>query len=286
MSDQAERLRTLVRQLHGGEPSHRGRVLTVTSGKGGVGKSSLAINLALAIQRMGWRVCLFDADLGLANVDVMLGLTPTEDLTEVLRQGFDLQRCLVEGPLGLQVISGGSGFYELANLSDPQLERLLGQLTRLDDLFDVLVIDTGAGISRTVLSFVLSSLESILVTTPEPTAITDAYGMAKVIFSRRPEGQVRLVVNQARDAAEARAVAERINLVARRFLGREMDLLGYLPFDLQVREAVQAQVPFVLANPHARVSRLVAAMAEQILGARSRPLGFSGLLERMAGVFR
>lgn len=286
MSDQAERLRNLVRQFHAKQPARRGRVVTVTSGKGGVGKSSLAINLSLAMQQMGWRVMLFDADLGLSNVDVMLGLTPAEELTEVLRRGAPLERCLMEGPLGLQVISGGSGFYELANLSDDRLERLLEQLAQLDSMFDVLVVDTGAGISKTVLSFVLSSLETILVTTPEPTAITDAYGMAKVIFTRRPEAQVRVVVNQCRDAAEAQSVAERLNVVARRFLGHEMAFLGYLPFDLQVREAVQTQVPFVLSRPHARISRLVAGMAEEILGGRHHALGFSGLLERMAGVFR
>src|SRR5690554_1466568 len=132
MSDQAERLRNLVRQFHAKQPARRGRVVTVTSGKGGVGKSSLAINLSLAMQQMGWRVMLFDADLGLSNVDVMLGLTPAEELTEVLRRGAPLERCLMEGPLGLQVISGGSGFYELANLSDDRLARLVAQLAQLD----------------------------------------------------------------------------------------------------------------------------------------------------------
>lgn len=286
MSDQAERLRMLARQIAQGRPATRGRVVTITSGKGGVGKSSLAVNLALAMQQMGRRVMLFDADLGLANVDVLLGLSPAEGLVDVLRRGADLERCLVDGPLGLKVVAGGSGFYELANPSEPELERLLRQIARLDSMFDVLIIDTGAGISRTVLSFVLSSLETILVTTPEPTAITDAYGMAKVIFSRRPEGRVHLVVNQARNGAEAREVAERLNMVSQRFLNHELKLLGYLPFDQRVRDAVQAQVPFVLSQPHARVSRMVMAMAEEILGERSSPMGFTGLLERMAGVFR
>ncbi|MBO2518939.1 MinD/ParA family protein [Limnochorda sp.] len=286
MSDQAERLRLLARQVAQGRPLRRGQVVTITSGKGGVGKSSLAVNLALAMQQMGRRVMLFDADLGLANVDVLLGLAPAEGLVDVLRRGADLERCLVTGPLGLKVAAGGSGFYELANPSEPELDRLLRQLARLDAMFDVVIIDTGAGLSRTVLSFVLASLETILVTTPEPTAITDAYGMAKVILTRRPEGQIHLVVNQARNGSEARMVAERLNMVCQRFLGHELKFLGYLPFDQHVREAVQTQQPFILAKPHARVSRMVMAMAEELLGTRASPMGFSGLLERMAGVFR
>ncbi|MFO7171540.1 MAG: MinD/ParA family protein [Bacillota bacterium] len=278
MRDQAESLRRLVGGMRspgpaegsqGPVPPDRGRVtrvLAITSGKGGVGKSNLCVNLAYALRQLGHRVLIFDADLGLANVDVLLGTAPRWHLGHLLRGERTLSELIYTAPEGVDLIAGGSGVAELADLSDPELHRFLDQLQALQGAYDFLLIDTGAGVGRGVLTFAVAADEVLLVTTPEPTALTDAYAVTKGILRRRPGARISLVVNQAQSRQEAEETGERFSAAVLRFLGAHVEMAGYIPFDPQVGRAVRRQVPLVLAAPDSPAARALRALAARIAG--------------------
>ena len=270
----------------------RARVLAVTSGKGGVGKTNFSTNLALTLTQQGLRVIVLDADLGLANLHVILGVTPRYHLEHVLLGERTLAETLFPGPGGIQIIGGASGLSDLANLDGRQRDYLVESLQELDTLADVVIIDTGAGLSHTVMSFLNAAEEILVVTTPEPTAITDAYATIKVVTGENPEAKIRLIVNMAQSAEEAQAVANRLNRIALQFLRVGLDYAGYLPLDPTVRAAVRAQKPFTLLYPNSPASRSVAQIARNLgfyeesrLSAKiaepPRTGGVAGLLGRM-----
>lgn len=281
MRDQAADLRRLVAQK---EPSSR--IIAVTSGKGGVGKTNLAVNLALALCQMDYRVVLIDVDLGLANVDIVLGITLKYNLGHVINGEKTLRDIIVEGPLGLKIISGGSGITELANLNGYRLEAFVASFEQLNQEFDFVILDTGAGVHRSVISFVLAATDVIVVTTPEPTAITDAYGLLKIIHQRAPHSRVRLVVNMAKSPAEAEMVAARLNSVLREFVQWEVDYTGYILTESQVARAIAEQQPFLLSFPSSMASRSVKRIAGVLAGesAPSQPLGIRGFFARVSGL--
>ena len=268
----------------------RARVLAVTSGKGGVGKTNFSTGLALTLAQQGKRVIVLDADLGLANLHVVLGINPRYHLEHVLRGEKTLRETLFPGPLGIQIIGGASGLTELANLTKAQREHFIASLQELDTLADVIIIDTGAGLSHTVLSFLNATEEILVVTTPEPTAITDAYATIKVVTGENPGARLRLVVNMAQSQEEAFAVANRLNQIAQQFLHTRLDFAGYIPLDPAVRAAVRAQKPFVLTHPHSPAARGIAQIAASLNAEtekapeKSAPAergGITGLLNRM-----
>lgn len=261
MKDQAEGLRKLV-----GAQESASRVIAITSGKGGVGKTNIAVNVALALCQMNHRVVLIDVDLGLANVDIVLGVTPAFNLGHVFRGEKTLHEIIVEGPLGLKLLSGGSGVTDLANLNGWRLEVFIKSLEQLNREFDFVILDTGAGIHRNVLSFVLAASEVLVVTTPEPTAITDAYGLLKVIHQRSPKSEVRLVVNMAKNPAEAETVADKLNSVLREYVDWEVEYIGYILQESQIAKAVSDQQPVLLAYPSAMSSRSLKRVAGILSG--------------------
>lgn len=271
MKDQAEGLRRLV-----GKQQASSRIIAVTSGKGGVGKTNIAVNLALALRQMDYRVVLIDVDLGLANVDIILGVTPPYNLGHVFRGEKTLHDIIVEGPLGLKLMAGGSGVTDLANLNGWRLEVFIKSLEQLNQEFDFVILDTGAGISRNVISFVLASTEILVVTTPEPTAITDAYGLLKVLRQRSPKAHVRLIVNMARSPNEAENVAEKLNSVLREYVQWEVDYVGYILHETQVNKAVFEQTPVLLAYPSSMTSRSLKRIAS-ILAGEDPEVGDSGI---------
>ncbi len=287
MSDQAETLRRLA-QDHA--PVARARVIAITSGKGGVGKTNLAVNLAIAASRLGLRTGVLDGDLGLANVDIVLGVAPEFNLGHVLYGEKRLEQIRVQGPEGIAVFAGGAGVYELANLSEWLLQRFIYAIETLDAQLDLLILDTGAGISRNVMSFVLACNELLVVTTPELTAITDAYGMIKLVTTSNPEAKVRVVVNMARDERQAQHVFRSLATVVHQFLGTEadMELLGYVPFDSSVPKAVDQQVPLVVSYPYSRAARNVGLIARRLIteGTESTHDGVGGLFQRIAEALR
>lgn len=267
MSDQAEKLRLLAKSLQDKVQrqmfSHPAtcRVITVTSGKGGVGKTNLALALSLAFAMQKYRVILMDADMGLANVDVILGMVPKYNLSDVIKGKRSIGEIIHEGPKGLKIIPSASGIEELANLDAAALNRLLSEIAVLEQKFDYLVIDTGAGISRQVIAFILAAEEILLVTTPEPTALTDAYGLIKVFKKHNGKGRIRLIVNKVRSEQEGKEAAQRLSRVVSNFLKFDIGIAGYIPSDKAVEEAVRRNQSFIMAFPRAPASQKVMKIA-------------------------
>ena len=280
MHDQAERLRELVNgrikkkgPVESSEstiprshrPAGHGRIIAVTSGKGGVGKTNLAVNLALSLATLGQRVILIDTDLGLANIDLVLGLTPEYHLGHFFAGERSLREIAIEGPYGVKVIAGGSGLQELANLSERQMERCLEHLVELEEEADFILFDTGAGISHKVVQFLVAADEVLVVTTSEPTAIADAYGVIKVLSKENPQAQVYLVVNMVRLESEGKQVLERLQMVAEKFLDFPVEPLGMVFYDALVPKAIKKQEPFFMTHPQATASQNILGLAKKLL---------------------
>lgn len=279
MPDQAERLRELVRHWELRRKQTR-RTIAVASGKGGVGKTNLTVNLALALKEEGRSVTLLDADLGLANVDVVLGIPTTYTLAHVTRQEKKLAE-IVYSAHGLQLIAGGRGVEELLELSDSALRNLVQEAARLDS--DFFLIDTSAGISQSVTSLALAAGEVLIVTTPEPTALTDAYALVKVLLRRNPALRLHLVVNRVRSPREGTQVMNNLQQVVQQFLGASLNFLGYIPEDNTVRSAVLKQEPLLHFAPQSLASRQVRAIAGRLIGESSINSvgGFSAFISRL-----
>lgn len=299
--DQALRLRELAAESRGGSMVRSGldtqlmedeatakpfRILAVTSGKGGVGKTNFAINFATALRRLGKRVAVLDADLGLANVTVALGIQAETNLHDVVQGRVSMEEIVLEGPEGVLFVPGGSAVPELADLDASGRERLLTGLQDLRDQADILLIDTAAGLSKNVTSFACAADSVFVVTIPEPPAIADAYGMIKALLSEKPEIDLRLVVNRTLRRHEGRAVFEKLDLVVRRFLGSRLNYLGCLPDDPAVPLAVRAQKPFVMAAPEADVTRDLMRLAEDFLESDTKGQGLSQFFRRLMRWFR
>ena len=248
MADQAEKLRQIMRNKEQGGDS-QSRIIAISSGKGGVGKTNLAINLAIAYSRLGKKVVVMDADLGLANVNVVLGVIPRYNLYHLIRQQKKMKDILLSTNYGIQIVAGASGFSKIANLSDEERQGVIEELGELSSA-DIIIIDTSAGVSSNVLSFVAAADDVIIVTTPEPTAITDAYGIVKIIATEidNLELGLKLVVNRVKSVTEGRRVAERVINIAGQFLNIKLDYLGYIYDDIQVHNAVVKQKPFIVMD--------------------------------------
>lgn len=240
------------------------RVIAVTSGKGGVGKTNLVVNLAVALQSLGNNVIVLDADLGLANIDVLLGLNPRYNLGHTISEGKTMEEIMVEGPGGIKIIPGATGIADLADLGDFQREKLIDSLSSLDDKGDILIIDTGAGLSKNVRNFVEASDEAVVITTPDPASITDAYSMIKVLLDESPELDIKLVVNMAKTKFEAQEVNDRMILVVKQFLNKYLETLGYIIDDRLVVKAVRVQQPVILAYPSCEASSCIKNIAKKI----------------------
>jgi len=228
------------------------RILAVTSGKGGVGKTNIVGNLAIACQRMGKRVLIFDADLGLANIDIIFGFNSEHNIDEVIRGEKDLSQIIVKGPEGVSVIPACSGVQELANLTEGHKINLLNEFDNLNRMYDILLIDTGAGISSNVIYFNLAAQERIIVLTPEPTSITDAYALLKVMFYKHGTRSFILLVNMAKNEKEAKSVYENLIKVVDRFLGGiSVEYAGFIPKDDFLVKAVSKREPILCCYPEA-----------------------------------
>ncbi len=241
------------------------KAIAVASGKGGVGKTSLSVNLALCFAHMGKKVTVFDADLGLANAEVLLGIIPPYSLYEVLYGGMTLEDVVIDGPLGIRVISGGSGFLEMANLDRSRRQQLLRMFNQFIGKDEIVLIDTGAGINKNVLGFVAAAEEVIIVVTPEPTSLTDAYALIKILANFKLHSEVNIVVNRAVDRREATRAMGRISNATGRFLEIKLNFLGWIPEDKHVSQAVKNQQPYFLTNPNSPASRSIAGIAASLV---------------------
>lgn len=249
------------------------RVLAVTSGKGGVGKTHFAVNLSLALAALGQKVFLLDADLGLANADLVLGVEPRYHLGHVLEGTCRLEEAICEGPRGIRLLPGGTALNTLADLAPSRIADFLSQLGQVAGRGEVLVVDTGAGISGQVRAFLAAAGEVMLVTTPEPTALTDAYATIKVLTRDNPAARIYLVVNQAESPAEAREAVGTLTRVCKRYLSLDIVALDAIPKDPRVPRAVRERQPFILTAPQAPASRAVDRVARHLL---SMPVGYAG----------
>lgn len=265
--DQAEVLRNMLRQQN--PVKKNARVITVTSGKGGVGKSNLSVNLAVTLQKLGKRVIVFDADFGLANVEVLFGIIPRYNLADLMYNGINIREILTEGPLGIEFISGGSGIQELTNLSVDQVHYLIQQLGDIDELADVIIIDTGAGISNSVIEFVLSSSEILLVTTPEPTSITDSYALLKALIRNNGfvpnQTKIKVVTNRVENEVEALNIYTKLSTVSKKFLNLDLDFLGQITMDPNLQKAVMEQKPLTMLFEQSKASQDINSIARRLL---------------------
>ena len=266
--DQAEQLRNIIKAS---SQPHRplARVITVTSGKGGVGKSNTAINLAIQFRKMGQRVIILDADFGLANIEIMFGAVPKHNLCDLIYQGKNIRDIITWGPMEVGFISGGSGIVGMSNLSRDYLNYIIQNLVELDEMADTIIVDTGAGISDAVLEFLVASGEILLVTTPEPTSITDSYSLLKAL-SRYPrysagDTQIKVIANKVFGEAEAEAVYAKLEAVVVRYLKVPITYLGMIPQDNQLAKAVMQQMPVSLDNPRARSAVAYEAIAAKLM---------------------
>jgi flagellar biosynthesis protein FlhG len=250
---------------------HGARVVTITSGKGGVGKSSFTLNFAIALSRRGYRVLIIDADFGLANIDVMSAVNPKHDLSSVLRRQKRLRDIITPGPDGVGIISGGSGVGELLRMNEYQLERIMSELLQLDDVADIILFDTGAGISPNILRLVRSSNEVILVTTPEPTAIMDAYALLKTVSTMEYGCRIRLIVNKADTDQEAKTTLQNLERASSAYLGMTIESLGSIPNDPAVVKAVKEQVPFMVNHPTGAAAHGMDAVVRRFLELPEQP---------------
>ncbi len=241
MTDQASKLRALARHTPPENSLFSSRVMAITSGKGGVGKTNVVAGLAMSLSNMGERVVVLDADFGLANIDILLGLAPTHTLEHVLRGEKMLEEILIPGPMGIQVIPASSGIQELTQLDVASELRLVQGLQRVSEGKDWLLIDTAAGIHDSVIKLLMAAREILLVTTPEPTSLVDAYAMVKVMHLRDPHKPIWLLVNNAQSELEAEETIEQLQAAIRRFLGRELQVLGLIPADPCLLQAVREQ---------------------------------------------
>lgn len=264
MADQAEQLRE---RLQRSKTQHRPtRIVAVTSGKGGVGKSNFTLNFALGLIEKGKKILIFDVDLGLANLDVLMGISARKNLLDLLQEGTRVWDIMEKGPNGLEFIAGGSGFTQILQLDEDKHAKIMRELEEIQGYADLVLLDTGAGISQESLRFMLASDEILLVTTPEPTSITDAYAVVKMLHSRNPAVVIKLIVNRASSAKEAKHTAEKLTLVAKQFLGLKLETIGYVLDDPNVSKSVKKQRPFLLEYPGTDSSRNIREVVETYLG--------------------
>lgn len=266
MNDQASTLRQKFSNTSASSNSNRRRTvrsMSFTSGKGGVGKTNIVINLALQLAKMGRKVFLIDADLGLANIDIMLNIAPEYTIEDVLTGSRNINDIIIEGPLGVHILPASSGISEMQTLTAEQQMSMLSELSRLKSRYDYILIDTGAGISANVLRFNAAADEVCVITNPEPTAITDAYALMKVMSSRYQVNTFNLIVNES-SLQEARSVYTRLTRVMNRFLTVNLELIGFIPHDMNFVKAVKQQKPLSLLSPNAPSTKAFFNLARHI----------------------
>lgn len=254
------------------------RTIAITGGKGGVGKTSVSVNLGVALSKQGERVCLLDADMSMANVDVLLGLRAPYNLSHVLDGTHALKEVMIEGPGGLKIIPGSSGVRRMANLSSVENAGLIQAFSELSDDIDVLLIDTAAGISDSVLSFCRAAMEVLVVVCDEPASITDAYALIKVLNREYGVSKVRIVANMAQSPSHASALFDKIASVCERFLDIQVSYAGPVPFDPSLRMAIQQQTSVVLSKPFSPSGKALSLLAREVMR-WPVPMGPSGYLQ-------
>ncbi|WML35428.1 MinD/ParA family protein [Clostridium sp. OS1-26] len=279
MLDQAQKLRQLVQQQNKDsneqrENISRPKIITVTSGKGGVGKSNFVVNLSIALQKMGNKVLIFDADMGLGNDDVLMGFLPKYNVYDVIFGGKKIEEVIVEGPFGVKLLPGGTGVSKIEQMTDKQRDSFLAKLTCLEDL-DYIIMDTGAGVNRDVLGFISCCEELIVITTPEPTSLTDAYSLLKAVSHFKIRDNAKVIVNRTIESKEGESTFNKFNNAVSKFLNIDLQYLGYLSDDKKLIQAVRKQQPFLISYPNSDVAKDLNYIAGKIIGLETDKRGRS-----------
>ncbi|MBU8906993.1 MinD/ParA family protein [Desertibacillus haloalkaliphilus] len=284
MNDQAKSLRQLVDNM---KKVDNTQVVSVISGKGGVGKSNFSLNFAIGLAQLGKKVVLFDLDIGMANIDILMGLTPSYHIVDMIERELSIWDIIEKGPENISYIAGGSGFSTIFSMSEQKQTRFMTQLEALNQAFDYIIFDMGAGVSEDSLQFILASNEAILVTTPEPTSITDAYAMIKYIHMRNQELTCSLLVNRSESDKEGKATADNLRRVARQFLQKDLHTVGVIPNDKAVLKAVKSQTPFLLQDPGSKPSRAIKEITKAYIGqvTDEKKLPFSSFVTKFRRYF-
>ena len=290
--DQAQQLRNVIKLRDQNnqkvEASQMARVVTVTSGKGGVGKSNLAVNLAVQLRKAGKRVIIFDADFGLANVEVMFGAIPQYNLSDFIYRGKRIQEIITPGPMDIGFISGGSGIIGLNNLYREQIMYLVKAIEEFNAMADYIIIDTGAGISDQVLEFVMASPEVLLVSTPEPSSLTDSYSLLKALY-RNPnfvaaDTTIHVISNRVSSLEEGQAVFDKLNSVVSQFLHGKLNYLGMIPQDAALDKAVRQQKTVSLLEPASKSAKAFEVLADNLMnGTHNQVLAKRGIVQMFSG---
>ncbi len=246
------------------QETRKTRIISITSGKGGVGKTMVSVNLAISMARAGKKVLLFDGDLGLANVNVLLGIIPEFNIYEVMRGKRRIEDVIISTNYGIDIIAGANGISQLANLSDEQRTTFMESLQSVTG-YDVMIIDTGAGVGANVIGLVIPADDILVVTTPEPTAITDAYGMIKSIVANQQQKTIKLIVNRVPSAVEAKRVADRLISISSQFLKTEVESIGFIFEENLVQKSIRNQRPNVILYPGSKSSACINHLAARIL---------------------
>lgn len=297
--DQAQRLReAVIKKQHINDDNHREstnsishfgkkstRVICVSSGKGGVGKSNFTVNLALALQSQNKKTVIIDADLGLANIEILLNIMPKHSLLDIIEQNKSLTEIIEKGPMGIGIISGGSGIKAMAELSLYNMNRMLSSIQNLSEMADYILIDTGAGISDAVTSFIEASNELIVITTCEPPAIADAYALIKVIAAKDRSKKISLVVNRAQDLNESQSVYLKLRAVAKKFLNLDINYLGEILDDDYVSKSVKQQIPFYIKYPKSKAALCIKNISYKIMEMPDQDRVFPTFINKLKGIF-
>lgn len=284
MMDQAEVLRQLVNKNN--VEKEKSKIITVTSGKGGVGKSNFIVNLAITLSKEGKKVLLFDADIGMGNDDVLMGIYHKYNIMDVINGEVSIEEGIIEGPNGIHLLPGGTGINNIEDLTKEQREKFISEIDSVDG-YDYILIDTGAGINRTVLAFVASSDEAIFILTPEPTSLTDGYSLFKALKHFKIETHVNIVINRALSEEEGRATFSKFDLATRRFLNRYPTYLGCIYEDKHLTMAVRNQTPVVIKYPKSEAARSIVRVAARVMGKENsiKGNGAKGLFNKLFDIF-
>ncbi|HHW47819.1 MAG TPA: MinD/ParA family protein [Clostridiaceae bacterium] len=300
MMDQAEKLRQVInnlklkqnmsqKEIANNVGKKAAKVITITSGKGGVGKTNITVNLAICLSELGYRVVILDADFGLANVDVLFGIVPKYTLLDMIENRRNIFEVLSDGPKNIKFISGGSGVEALVKLEKDQLDKFVSNIALLDKISDIILIDTGAGLSDTVMSFIMAADEVLLVTTPEPTSITDAYALIKMVSNRDRSKKIKVLVNKAESASEANDILNKLTLVSEKFLSMKLHSVGFLLHDEMVIKAVKLQQPFFLSYPKCHAARQIKEVCKELVDSKGNFLdnevsGIKGFIKKLVNL--
>lgn len=267
MNDQAEKLRSMMNNLNKKDNScsSKFRVITVSSGKGGVGKTNLVVNLAISFQKKGLKVAILDADFGMANVDILLGVKTNYSIYDLLFKDKTIEDIEVDTPYGIKLFAGGRGFKEVNEIDDEKRNKLLKEFSKVSNI-DILIIDTGAGISPNVIKFIEYADEVIIVTNEEPTALTDAYSLIKVIYKNNIDKNLDVVINMASSLVNAMGTFTTLKNISKKFLNIDINFLGYLVKDNKVRNSVIKQKPFIELYPNSEIALCIQKISNSIIG--------------------